>query len=137
MLRFLFPRLFGQFKEGGIIRGAFIFTDSGDTWARYTTDNHSYGQSTDLLATDAGTGLVDITFPKCKELEVLHASIRVTTPGTFGDIMQIQLPPMTKTTAQAGSFRLALYKEDGTSGVPGLLDPVDQAVLALALYIGK
>lgn len=137
MLRYLFPRLFGQFKEGGLIRGSFIFTDSGDTWARYTTDAHSYGQTADLTVADAGTGLVDVTFPKCKELEILHASIRNTTPGTFSNLMQVELPLMTKTIAQAGTFRLALYKEDGTSGVPGLLDPVDQAVLSLAIYIGK
>jgi hypothetical protein len=131
MLRFLYPRLFGQFKEGGLIRGAFVFETDDDSWTRYTTDAHTYGQSTDLLVADAGTGRVTVTFPKCKELEVLHCSIRNPTVGTFANVRHIELPPMTKTIAQAGSFELNLY--DATQ----LADPADAAVLALALYIGK
>jgi len=134
VLRYLFPRLFGQFKEGGLIRAAFVFTDSGDTWARYTTDAHSYGQATDFTVADAGTGLVTVTFPKCKEVEVIHASIRNPTVGTVGNVRAIELPHMTKTVAQAGTFGLCLYTIDGTEA---LADPVDQAVLAMTLYIGK
>jgi hypothetical protein len=44
---------------------------------------------------------------------------------------------MTHAIAAAGTFGIALYKEDGTSGVPALADPVDQAVLSLVLWMAK
>lgn len=137
MLRFLFPRVFGQFKENALIRGAFVFETDDDSWSRYTTDGHSYGGTDDLTVADAGTGLVDVTFPKCKSIEVLSATIRNTSPGTFGNIRQVELPHMTKAIAQAGTFQLAIYAEDGTSGVPALADPADGALLSLALWIER
>jgi hypothetical protein len=133
MLRGLFPRLFGQFREGGIVRGAFTFEDDDDSWTAVTASQHTFNGFT---VADAGTGRVTVTFPKCRNVEVLHASIRQTV-GTFSNIRQIELPPMTAAVAVAGTFELNLYKEDGTSGVPALSDPADGSVLALALYIDK
>jgi hypothetical protein len=136
MLRFLKPRFHGQYKENGLIRGSFIFEDDDDSWAPHdrSLDGHTY---TGLSVADAGTGLVDVTFGTCRHVEVLEASIRNTAPGTFGNVRQIELPPMTAAIALAGLFRLAIYKEDGTSGVPALADPVDGAYLSLAIWIDK
>ncbi len=132
MLPNVFPRLFGQFREAGIIRGAFTFTDSGDTWAAVTTGGHTYNG---LTVADAGTGRVTVTFPKCRNIEVLHASIRNPTLGTVGDQRHIELPPMTAAIAAAGTFELNLYTING--GSEAISDPQDQAVLALVLMLDR
>lgn len=123
-----------MFRESGIIRGRFTFTDSGDTWAAVT----GYGeQYVGLSVADGGTGLVTVTFPKCRHVSVIHAALHRATVGTFGNIRQIELPKMTPTIAASGTFGLAIYKEDGTTGVPGLLDPVDGDELELVLICDK
>ena len=134
MISHVFPRFYSQMRESGLVRGAFSFADSGDVWSTVTTDNHTYAG---FSVADAGTGLVTVTFPKCRQIEVVHASLRNATPGTFGSVRQIELPPMTTTIAKAGTFGLALYLEDGTSGVPALADPADGAVLALVLWLAR
>jgi hypothetical protein len=134
MIPHMFTRFGSQFREGGIIRGAFTFTDADDSWAAVSANGHTY---LGFSVADGGTGLVTVTFPKCRKIEILHASLRNGTVGTFGNVRQIELPPMTDAIAQAGTFGLALYKEDGTSGVPALADPVDQAVLALVLWLAR
>ncbi len=127
-------RLFGQFREGNIIRGAFTFTDSGDTWAPVTLNGTTW---TGFTVADAGTGLVTVTFPKARYIEVLEASIRNGTVGTAANLRTVELPPMTSAIAKAGTFGLCLYKDDGVSGIPALSDPNDQAVLGLVLYLGQ
>lgn len=131
MLRGLFPRLFGQFREGGIYTGTFTFETDDDSWSANT------GTFNGFSVADGGTGLVTVTFPKCTSVRCLYARISNGTPGTFGSIRQIELPPMTDTIAKAGTFTLAIYLEDGTSGVPALADPADGAVLELGIYCNK
>lgn len=134
MLRGLFPRFFGQFLHNGFIRGSFTFEDDDDSWT--AVSGSRFDTANGLTVADAGTGRVTVTFPKCRQVEVLHASIRQTV-GTFGNIRQIELPPMTEAIANAGTFELNIYKEDGTSGIPALADPADGAKLALVLWMGK
>ncbi len=136
MLSNTYPRLFGQFREGAIIRGAFTFEDDDDSWTAVTAGTGGQHTYNGFSVADGGTGVVVVTFPKCRNVEVLHASIRGTV-GTFGDLRQVQLPPMTQAIAQAGTFDLAIYLEDGTSGVPALADPADGAVLGLVLMLDK
>jgi hypothetical protein len=135
MLSNTYPRLFGQFREGAIIRGAFTFTDSGDTWAAVTAGTGGQHTYNGFSVADAGTGRVTVTFPKCRNVEVLHASIRNPTLGTVGDQRHIELPPMTQTIAQAGSFELNLYTING--GSEAISDPADGAVLGLVLMLDK
>jgi hypothetical protein len=134
MIPHVFTRFGSQLRESGIVRGAFTFTDADDSWAAVSANGHTYNG---FSVADAGTGLVTVTFPSCRAIEVIHASLRAATPGTFGSVRQIELPPMTAAIAKAGTFGLCLYKEDGTSGVPALADPADQAVLALVLWMAR
>lgn len=128
MLRGLFPRLFSQFREAGIIRGRFTFADSGDTWS--ASDDTYVG----FTATDAGTGLVTIAFPACRNLLVLSATLAAPTVGTVTDVRIIQFPPLTATLAKAGTMGIALYSMDGTEA---LEDPVDGSVLEMVLLCDK
>ena len=134
MISHMFTRFGSQLRESGLIRGQFVFTDADDSWAAVSSEGYTYQG---FSVADGGTGLVTVTFPKCRDIEVVHASLRNGTPGTFGNVRQIELPPMSKTVAKAGTFNIALYKEDGTSGVPALADPVDQARLALVLWLAR
>lgn len=127
MLRGLFPRLFGQFREGGIIRGRFTFEDDDDSWS---ASSDSY---VGFTAADAGTGLVTITFPKCRNMSVLHAEIHNPTPGTAANHRVVELSPITTTIAQAGSMSIALHDLDTAAAT----DPVDGAVLEMVLYCDK
>jgi hypothetical protein len=134
MITHVFPRFYSQLRESGLVRGQFTFTDADDSWAAVSSNGYTYPGFT---VADGGTGLVTVTFPKCRDIEVVHASLRNATPGTFGNVRQIELPPMSQAIAKAGTFGIALYKEDGTSGVPALADPADQAVLALVLWLAR
>lgn len=134
MLTHTWTRFGSFFRESAIIRGSFSFADSGDVWSVVSTNRFSTYNG--FTATDAGTGRVTIAFPKCRQVEVMHASIRQTV-GTFSNLRQIELPPMTDTIANAGSFELNLYLEDGTSGVPALADPADGSILALVLWCAR
>jgi hypothetical protein len=134
MISHVFPRFGSQLRESGIVRGSFSFADAGDVWSPITANGHTYNG---FSVADAGTGLVTVTFPKCRDGEILHASMRHATPGTFGNRLEVELPPFTQAIAKAGSFTVALYKDDVTSGVPGLLDPVDGAVLSLILWLAR
>lgn len=134
MLRGLFPRFFSMFRESGIIRGRFTFTAAGTVWTAVT----GYGeQFVGLSVVAGGTGLVTVTFPKCRHVSVVHAAVHSATVGTFGNLRTIELPKMTPTIAAAGTFGLSIYKDDGVSGIPGLLDPVDGAELELVLICDK
>jgi hypothetical protein len=130
MFKSMFPRLFGQFKEGGIFRGHFTFTDSDDSWAPVTAETYN-----GFTVADGGTGVVVVSFPKCKQLEVLHASVRETV-GTAANIRLVELPPITDAVAKAGTFTLNLYTNGTEAVAPALADPVDGAVLSLVLYVG-
>lgn len=134
MISHVFPRFFSQLRESALVRGGFVFTDSGDTWAAKSSGGYTYQG---FSVADGGTGLVTVTFPACRDIEVVHASLRNAVPGTFGSVRQIELPPMSQAVAKAGTFNLALYKEDGTSGVPALADPVDQSELCLVLWLAR
>lgn len=133
MLRGLLPRLFGMFREGGIYTGTFTFETDDDSWSVNTGTKTMTG----FTVADGGTGLVTVTFPACTSVRVLYARIANATPGTFGSVRQVELPIMTDTIAKSGTFTLALYLEDGTTGVPALSDPADGAVLELGIYCNK
>ena len=135
MLRNVFPRLFGQFREGGIIRGAFTFEDDDDSWTAVTAGTGGQHTYNGLSVADAGTGRVTVTFPKCRNIEVLHASIRNGTLGTVGSQRFVELPPMTQAIAAAGTFELNLYTING--GSEAISDPADGAVLGLVLMLDK
>lgn len=134
MLSHLFTRFGSQLRESGLVRGQFRFTDSDDSWAAISAEGYTYQG---LSVADAGTGLVTVTFKSCRDIEIVHCSLRNATPGTFGNVRQIELPVMSRAVAKAGTFNLSLYKEDGTSGVPALADPADQAVLGLVLWMAR
>lgn len=134
MLKGLFTRFGSQYREGGLTVGKFVFTDAGDTWARYSTTSEV--SHNDMLATDAGTGLVTLTFEACRHAVIVSARIDPAV-STFGSQRRVEWEHVTDTQANAGSCNVYIYKDDDTSGVPGLLDPVDQSVLTVVMYSAK
>lgn len=51
-----------------VLRAKFEFQDSDDTWDVVNTTDHSSHAS--VTAADGGTGLVSLTFPICKDVQI-------------------------------------------------------------------
>jgi hypothetical protein len=131
----VFRRLFGQFQEGQIVRGVFTYDATANTYTA-TSASWNGGSGKTIKVTRSADGKATVSFPKCRNVEVLACRVDNGTPGTFGNIRQVELPPMTDSIANAGSFAIAQYKDDGTSGVPALAEMADGATLTIVLYLG-
>ena len=107
----------------------FAFQDSDDTWS--TVDAYR-----GFTVADGGTGVVTVTFPKARKMEILHASIRETV-GTAANIRLIELPKITDSVASSGTFTLNLYTNGTEAVAPALADPVDGAHLVLVLMVDR
>lgn len=137
MIKHMFQKFFSQYREGGFAVIKFTFQDSDDTWVRLdTTGGGRDGNHPDISVADAGTGLVTLTYPKCRHVTVVNASIDARA-STAASQRHVSWEAGTTTEAKAGTLDMFIYKDDETSGVPGLLDPVDGSILTVTLYIGK
>ncbi len=69
-----------------VLRGKFVFEDDDDSWTASDTNGHESHQN--LTAADAGTGLVDITFPSGRKGAQITAFIdaRVATQASQRDV---------------------------------------------------
>lgn len=125
MYRSVFPVQFDSYPNQTTLRGKFVFEDDDDSW---TADGNAEGEShTGLTASDAGTGLVSITFPKCKHVQLkafidalatTHSSQRVC---TFANV-----------NPGAGTATLCI---SNLAATPAAADPVDASVLHLTAEI--
>lgn len=135
-LRSMFKQFFTQFRGGSVCSVMFSFRDSDDTWVRVdTTGGGNDGNHVDISVADAGTGLATLTFPKCRHVRAwgtIDAGV-----STFGSQRTVVFGAGTYARASAGSLPIYIYKDDETSGVPGLLDPVDGSILTVNLYLAK
>ena len=133
----VFPRLFGQFREGQIVRASFAYATSG---TKYTADANTFNaRGNTLTVSRTSAGKVTVTFPKCRKVEILDFRIANVTPGTVTSNRLVELPPMTDAIAKAGSFNAALYSGFVGTGTPAfaVADPIDGSFLQLALYLGQ
>ncbi len=128
MLRGVFPRLFGQYREGSIITARWQHTAAGSVWTRLTTTKSTSFR--DIVVADRGTGLLTVTFPKCLDCAVLAMYIE-----PLGDLIanQFKVTPRLLTPS-SGSFQAVIHDEAAT---PAVVDPPDAAILCLSMYINK
>ena len=127
MLRGLFPRLFGQYREGGIITARWQHTASGSTWARIETTRSTSYQ--DIVVADRGTGLLTITFPPCLDAAVLdiHLEALGDTIADVFDVFPRLLSPST------GTMQAVVADRD----TPSIVDPPDGAILVVTMLCNK
>lgn len=137
MLRGVFPRLFGQFREGQIVRAVFTYDATANTYTSVAALTFNGGPNDTISVARTADGKATVTFPKSRNAEVLSCRVDNATPGTFGDLRHVTWEPMTAAVAAAGSFAIAMYKDDGTSGVPALAEMTDGDTLTIVLYLDK
>lgn len=90
MLKGLFPRLFGNFREGGIIHAKFV-TTAGPLFAlKVLSANNANGNYQMTLAKNATAGRLTLTVPAARNIALLNAShIAVSSPGTIASILDV------------------------------------------------
>lgn len=127
MLRGLFPRLFSQYREGGIITARWQHTASGSVWTRLTpTKGTSYNG---IVVADRGTGLLTITFPACVDACVLdmHLEALGDTNADLFDVTPRLLTP------SSGTFQAVVRAADDEA----IQDPPDGAILVVTMMVNK
>jgi hypothetical protein len=128
MLRGLFPRLFGQYREGGIITARWQHTASGSVWTRLTPTKSTSHQ--DITVTDRGTGLLTIAFPACNDAAVLACYLE-----PLGDaITDVHQVTPRLLTPSSGSMQAVVTSLDAT---PVVEDPADGAILCITMMCNK
>lgn len=123
----LFPRLFSQYREGGIITARWQHTASGSVWTRIETTRSTSYQ--DIVVADRGTGLLTITFPKCLDAAVLdiHLEALGDTIADVFDVFPRLLSPST------GTMQAVVADRD----TPSIVDPPDGAILVVTMLCNK
>lgn len=128
MLRRLFPRLFSQYREGGIITARWQHTASGSVWTRIETTRSTSYQ--DIVVADRGTGLLTITFPACLDAAVLACYLE-----PLGDaITDVHQVTPRLLTPSSGTMQAVITSLDAT---PAVEDPADGAILCITMMCNK
>jgi hypothetical protein len=129
MIRSVFPRLFGSYMEGQIITARWQHTASGSVWTRITTLKQTSHQ--DLVVVDRGTGLLTLTFPKCRVATFLGVPYLEALGDAITDVFTVTPKLLTPST---GTVDLVVNNYAAT---PAIADPADAAILVINMYIGK
>lgn len=136
MLRGLFPRLFGQYREGGLIVGKFVHTDSGSSWAALSTAPQESNPG--MSVADGGTGIVALSFPTCNNATIISASIDDLASETVAVIHDIYWEHIPVALAKTGGpVPITFYTSDAAGSAKALEDPADGAVLTVVMMINK
>ena len=126
MIRGLFPRLFGQFREGGILIGQFTFT--GSAWTP-TALSHVL-----LSCADRSAGLATLTLRGgARKLVVMAAHLANIDPTDVTDARFVQADLPTLSTNATIALRL-IGLEDPADDIA---DPIANSVLTVVLYADK
>lgn len=70
MIKSVFPRLFGQYKEGQIIGGKWTVSAGDGTVTSQTAESHN-----DVTLANVGSGLYTLTVPKCRKLFLVNGYV--------------------------------------------------------------
>jgi hypothetical protein len=128
MLKGLFPRLFSQYREGGVITARWQHTASGSVWTRVTTNRSTSYQ--DIVVADRGTGLLTITFPLCTNAAILEMYIEPL-GDLIGDVFKVVPRLLTPTS---GTMQAVVHDLAAT---PAIIDPPDAAILCVTMLLNK
>lgn len=128
MLRYLFPRLFGQYKEGGLLVGKFLVSNSGATLTPVAGDSHQ------LLTASGDTGQYVVTLDGgAKKITVVgvHATLMDLDDPT--DAKEVYVDEETGIDVAAGTIPLTVIGIETQT----IDDLPDGSVLTITLYADK
>lgn len=136
MLRGLFPRLFGQFKEGGFIVGQFLVSNSGAT---LTPTANCYRGLT--AAGDTGQYVVTLDDGAKKIVVVGQPHCTLIDEDDPTDARNVFVNGEDAIDAGAGTIPLTVTTlgtdTAGTTGSPAVADLPDGSILTICLYVDK
>lgn len=125
MIRGLFPRLFGQFREGGIIVGQFTVGTSG-TVLTPTSLSHVL-----LSMSSGGSGVYTLTLTGgARKLVPLQMTA---TTATLAN-QRILQPTLVTTTSTNATMTMLSVNNTGTEAAAVL---VDGSIVTIVLYVDK
>lgn len=129
MIRGLFPRLFGNFREGGFMVGQFEASNSGATLT--PTDNCFAGLT---ASGDAGQYVVTLAGGARKLTVVGQPHVSLVDEDDPTDAVNVYVNEEDGINASAGTIPLTVISIEGTQAVA---DIPDGAVLTIHLYADK
>jgi hypothetical protein len=128
MLKNLFPRMFGQFKEGGLIRARFVVS-AGPVYTRKSTSGTQ--DYSGLTMVDAGTGLVTLTLVGGGRQAALMQARHVSQDALVGTARKVELYAYNET---AGTFSLKFINTAATEAVAAAANGDE---IHVSLYVDK
>lgn len=116
------PMQFDSYPNKTTLRGKWTFEDDDDSWTAVQTYPSTTHRALD--ASDAGTGLVALTFPPCKNVHIYIPTLDplVTTQSSQRDCNVVDID------AAAGTATIVIEDKADTQA-----DPVDGSVLSVCL----
>lgn len=130
MLRGLFPRLFGQFREGGFIVGQFLVSNSGAT---LTPTSNCYTGLT--CAGDSGQYVVSLAGGARKIVVVGQPHATLPDEDDPTDARQVFVNGEDAINATAGTIPLTVLDVETAS--PVVSDLFDTSILTICLYVDR
>ena len=129
MLRGLFPRLFGQYREGGIVVGKWTISGSGLVATAVAGETHK------LLSAAPASGTFTVTLSGgARKITVLAAHASMPDADDQTEARYLSVNEETGVSESAGTVPFAVMKMDGTENEALL---VDDSVVTVALYVDK
>jgi hypothetical protein len=131
MLRGLFPRLFSQYREGGLIVGKFTVSNSGATLTAV-----SGGESHPLLSAAGDSGQYVVTLAGgARKITVVNAYQTLADEDDPTDARLVFVNSEDGINASAGTIPLTVLDVETAS--PVVADLFDTGVLTVILYVDK
>jgi hypothetical protein len=130
MLRGLFPRLFGQYREGGIIVGKFTVSNSGATLTAVAGESHP------LLTAAGDTGQYVVALAGgARKITVINAYQTLADEDDPTDARHVFVNSEDGIDPVAGTIPLTVTDIETAS--PVVSDLFDTAQLVIVLYVDK
>ena len=134
MLRGLFPRLFGQYREGGLIVGKFTVSNSGATLTPVSGLHESH-----VLLTAAGdSGQYVVTLDGgARKITFVNAYQTLIDEDDDTDARTVHLNDEEGIDVGAGTIPLTVMTLGTEATAPAPADLVDTSTLVVILYVDK
>lgn len=136
MLRGLFPRLFGQFREGGFIHAKFVTSGTTTTVTFAAKSTRVRSSYPGLTLARTGVGLYSLTLPGgVKECAIAEIIIVPAAAGRRGLRFEPVAPGVTETNG-AGALVITLQSVDAAGGaIADTITATDE--VHVLLYVDK
>jgi hypothetical protein len=132
MLKHVFPKLFGQYKQGSLIVGKFLVSNSGATLTPVAGDSHP------LLTAAGDTGQYIVT--------LRDGAQRITVVSVHADLMDEDDPTDARLVfvngeddinAGNGTIPLTVITNGTEAVAPAVADLPDTSILTIVLYVDR